>query len=179
MEENKTMKTAEPTATETQAQLEARIREEVEKKYKKYLDEATSDASKWKKELQAKQSAEERAAAERAELEAKYEKLVRQNREISLASKLSFIEDTTLAQSIARQLSEGDFEGAISALATNYEGMRANTEKTVRQKLMGNNATPPPVTKPATPAWSSLSLDERAKLKETDPALYETIRPKK
>lgn len=148
-------------------------------KLRKANTSASADASKYKKELAARMSEEERNKAEQAEANRALEeelKALRRDKAVSehMASFLSVGYDDALAKSSAEAIVDGNtaavFDGLKKFIALRDKAMNADAIRNTTKP--GTGASNPTVTREQ---FNSMSYSERVKLFENDRELYDKL----
>ena len=144
------------------------------------FDQTASEAAKYKKELAARMSEEEKKAAkdaeERAALEEKYNAI---NQEVQIAKNkaklLALGYDEKLADDTATAMASGDTEKVFA----NQAAFKVGIEKATEARLL--NSTPRPPAGSSTPTavtveqFGKMGYQQRVELKTKDPETYKTL----
>lgn len=174
------------SAEEKLQALEALEVEDSSEKLKKLLNDANSEASKYKKELKAKEeelnsklTEDERKEKERAEKEAEREAMLNKLlKEKTVAEhRANFLKvgyNEEMADKSANAIADGDFATLFENLGT----FISNRDKELQVKLM--DSTPLPSAGGTTPSitkeqFDKMGIGERTKLANTNHELYEAL----
>lgn len=149
-------------------------------KLKNALNKASSEAAEYKKALREKQTEQERIEAERQQKEAEREELLKSlMREKTIAdNKAQFLSvgyDGELAQKSAEAMADGN----MAEIFSGFKAFVENRDKQIRAELL--KGTPAPkggntettITKEQ---FAKMGYQERAKLYEDNPELYQTLK---
>lgn len=151
------------------------------RKLRESLNKSNAEAKKYKDELRAKQSEEEKREAERKEAEAKREAQLQELlKEKAIAEhKANFLEKgytEELAETSAKALVDGDFKTMFANLGT----FLTEKEKKVKEELLKNTPKPnksgdgkPEITKEQ---FENMTFQERNKLYMENQELYESLK---
>lgn len=149
-------------------------------KYKNLVSKANSEASNFKKQLQAKQTEEEKKEAERlAEFERLSEELNALKRDKSLSDNtaqfLALGYDEKLAQSTAEALVDGN----LAKVFENQKLFTTNLEKKIKQDIMKSTSKPDQAGAEGVhmtrDKFLTLSLEERIKFSQEHPEDYKEL----
>lgn len=165
------------------ADLEARIKalEAENGKLKQSVTNASSDASKWKKQYQEKLSAEEKASQEQAEqyaaMQAELAELRTKERVASYTGELvapGIGMDAETAKAVAEALNAGEtdkvFDGIRQFIIAHDKALQESAIRN-NQTLQGGKATGSTVTKAD---FDKMGYREMVEFKQSNPELYET-----
>lgn len=169
------------TAAESLKELQSRIKalETENGKLKQSVTNASSDASKWKKQYQEKLSAEEKASQEQAEQYAAMQKelteLRTKERVASFTGELvapGIGMDAETAKAVAEALNAGEtdkvFDGIRQFIIAHDKALQESAIRN-NQTLQGGNAQGTTVTKAD---FDNMGYSEMVEFKKTNPELY-------
>lgn len=130
----------------------------------------------------AKLTDDERRDAEMAEREQYFAQLERTNNIHKFANGLSHIKDEIVRAQIAELLADGKTFEAIEKQNEYQIGQEAQLRATIKQELLSNNPTPPPVTNVGAISkeqFVKMGYQEKVKLYNDNPELYNQLNSQK
>lgn len=168
------------SAEEKLAALEGFEIEDSDTRLKDALNKATAEASKYKKELREKQTEQERLDAERKEeMEKRDAQLAELLREKTVAEhKANFLKvgySEELADESAKAIADGDYAKIFNNLGV----FLTEKEKTIKEELLKQTPKPSggfPNQEITKEQFEKMSYGEKAKLYETNKALYDSLK---
>lgn len=152
-----------------------------EDKLKQLISKANAEASKYKEELRAKQTEEERKEAERKEHDAKIQEELEMLRREKTVSEYTtrFVSvgyDEAMAKSSAEAMASGDtnkvFENFKTFVTNREQSIKADLLKKETPKPDGSNPGGSTITKEK---FNAMGYSERVKLFEENPELYKEL----
>lgn len=163
-----------PTIEELMAQLAAERAEK--EKYKTASDKASADASKYKKELRSKQTAEEQEAEAKAEADRlakeQYEAMAKELDHMKAQNAYKNVSDEKAVEKLIEAVSEAD-HNSIAAI------LEAEKQKAVKDAQAEWMKSRPPINagsgdEPTVSQkeFNRMSYQERVELKQKNPELY-------
>jgi arsenate reductase-like glutaredoxin family protein len=148
-------------------------------KLKEAISKANSEAARYKKQLQEKMSAEEKAKADQQEA---LDKLIADNnamkKQIAITNNKAKLVGIGYPEDLASQTAEAMFNGDMDTVMNNQRIMFENREKAIRADVLRETPVPPAGNSSAgiTKAeFDAMSLSERMELYAKDQALYEKL----
>ncbi len=167
-----------PTVEELMKELAAE--KAMNKKYKTSLDKATGEAADYKRQLNAKMSADEQAQAEALERQRQTEEELNQLRRESALNKASkkfmaLSMDESSATKAAEALYDGDTDGLFKILEAHISSVRAGEEQKFlagRSTITAGNGTAQTISQEQ---FRKMSYDEMRQLHMDNPTLFEQL----
>lgn len=167
-----------PTVEELMKELAAE--KAMNKKYKASLDKATGEAADYKRQLNAKMSADEQAQAEALERQRQTEEELNQLRRESALNKASkkfmaLSMDEATATKAAEALYDGDTDNLFKLLENHITSVKAGEEQKFlanRTPISSGNSSAQTITQKQ---FDAMSYTELAQLKAENPSLYEQL----
>lgn len=175
MEEIKNQETSTTETTQTESE-QARTEEKAAEKTvsKSQYDKASSEIARLKKLLKAKETDEERIAREREEREARLAELERKDR---IHTRTSDLMDQGISKAQAIQIAEAIENG--DNIAQSIGSVIEDYKKQLNAYKVASVATPSGATETKEVTYKefkAMTIDERIKLKNSNPELYEQFR---
>lgn len=150
-------------------------------KQKREKDKACADAADWKKKYLEVASDVEKQRIASEEREAHYREIEREYNLGKLENSLSkSISDEKVVKSFATKLLDGDNMGAVEELNKYLKSHYENIQKQVKEELLRDNPTPPPVNSTGggitKEAFDKMTYQEKLELYNKDKATYDKLK---
>lgn len=148
-------------------------------KLKNAISKANAEASRYKKQLEERMSAEEKEKADQKEA---WDKLVEDNqamrKQITITENKAKLLGIGYTAELAQQTAEAMFNNDWETIINNQKIMIENHEKAIRADVLKETPVPPAGSSSAgisKAQFDAMSTSELMELYQTDPALYEKL----